>query len=205
MEFISTRDQVRISKAIATAEKNTSGEIVAVVAASSDHYIFIPLLWAALVSLATPAALFFFSELSAERIYLVQLAVFAVLSVISLWWPVRIALVPKAVKRARAHRHAMEQFLAQNLHTTKGRTGVLIFVSAAERFAEIIADEGIYNKVPPETWDRIVQELTNHIGRRHVSNGFISAINMSADVLAEHFPPGSADHNELPNHLIVLE
>ena len=205
MEFISTRDQIRISEAIATAEKNTSGEIVAVVAASSDHYIFIPLLWAALVALATPAALFFFSDLPSEHIYLVQLAVFAVLAVISQWWPVRIALVPRAVKRARAHRHAMEQFLAQNLHTTKGRTGVLIFVSAAERFAEIIADEGIYNKVPPETWDQIVQELTNHIGRRQVSNGFVSAIKMSGDVLAEHFPPGSASHNELPNHLIVLE
>ncbi len=205
MEFVSTRDQIRISEAIATAEKKTSGEIVAVVAASSDHYIFVPLLWAALAALATPAALFFFSNFASEHIYMAQLAVFAVLAVTSQWWPIRIALVPRSVKRARAHRHAMEQFLAQNLHTTKGRTGVLIFVSAAERFAEIIADEGIYNKVPPETWDRIVQELTNNIVRRQVSKGFVSAIQMSAEVLAEHFPPGSANHNELPNHLIVLE
>ena len=28
---------------------------------------------------------------------------------------------------------------------------------------------------------------------------------MCGKVLAEHFPPGHADKNELPNHLIVLE
>ena len=25
------------------------------------------------------------------------------------------------------------------------------------------------------------------------------------DFLAKHFPPGSADRNELPNHLIILD
>ena len=62
-------------------------------------------------------------------------------------------------------RRAVEQFLVQNLHTTKGRTGVLIYVSFAERYAEVIADDGIYKKVPPETWERVVRELTHHLGR----------------------------------------
>ena len=78
---------------------------------------------------------------------------------------IRFALVPRAVKRARAHQRAVEQFLVQNMHTTKGRTGVLIYVSFAERFAEVIADEGIYKKVPPSTWEDVVGELTNHLAR----------------------------------------
>ena len=138
-------------------------------------------------------------------IYAVQLGVFAVLGALSQYWPLRIALVPRRIKRARAHRHAVEQFLAQNLHVTKARTGVLIFVSMAEHFAEVIADEGIYEKVPPETWDGVVDELTRHIGKRETADGFVTAINMCADTLARHFPPGSGDDNELPDHLIVLE
>jgi len=203
-EFITAKERARISRAITRAEKKTSGEIVAVVAAASDDYIYIPLLWAALVALAVPPVMFCFTGWPALHVYILQIAVFAALALCVQWPPLRIALVPRAVKRARAHRHAMEQFLAQNLHTTRGRTGVLVFVSAAERFAEVIADEAIYKKVPPETWDRIVDTLTGHVAEGREADGFVDAIGMCADILAEHFPPGSANLNELPNHLIVL-
>ena len=113
--------------------------------------------------------------------------------------------MPKSIKRARAHQRAVEQFLAQNLHTTKGRTGVLIYVSFAEHFAEVIADEGIYRKVPPSTWKDVVGELTNHLARGTRAEGFIRAIERCGKILAKHFPPGSIDHDELPNHLIVLD
>ncbi len=205
MQVISAQDRKRISRAISDAEEKTSGEIVAVVAASSDDYVFIPLLWAALAALAVPLILFPLTDLHVAAIYAAQLGVFAVLGLLSQWWPLRIALVPRRIRRARAHRHAMAQFLAQNLHTTKNRTGVLIFVSMAERFAEVIADEGIYEKVPPETWDGVVQELTERIGDDRIAEGFVVATQMCADILAKHFPPDSAEDNELPDHLIVLE
>ncbi|MCK9912500.1 hypothetical protein MXD81_25325, partial [Microbacteriaceae bacterium K1510] len=64
---------------------------------------------------------------------------------------IRTALVPAGLKRLHAHRRAVEQFLAQNLHTTEGRTGVLLFVSVAERYAEIIPDRAIDAKVPRGT------------------------------------------------------
>ena len=71
------------------------------------------------------------------------------------WEPFRFALVPKSVQRTRAHERAVEQFLVQNLHTTKDRTGVLIYLSFAERFAEVIADDAIYKKVPRVAWAKI--------------------------------------------------
>lgn len=205
MDFISEKDRTRIASAIAAAEKKTSGEIVAVVAGSSDDYVFLPLMWAALLALGVPLIFLTFTSWPATYVYALQLAVFAGAALATHWRPLRIALVPAAVKRARAHRHAMEQFLAQNLHTTKGRTGVLIFVSAAEHFAEVIADEGIYKKVPPEIWDDAVAGLTADIARGEVAGGFVTAIEICGGVLAQHFPPGSADKDELPDHLIVLE
>ena len=116
----------------------------------------------------------------------------------------RLALVPRRVKRRRAHRRAVEQFLAQNLHTTAGRTGVLIFVSVAERFAEILADAAINEKVPQAEWQAIVDELTQHIGNGQPGDGFVRAIAAVGEHLARHFPPDASHPHALSNHLIVL-
>lgn len=205
MALFTDRDRTQISEAIAQAERNTSGEIVAVVADASDDYTFIPLLWAALAALAVPAPLLVFTLLPLPWVYLAQLLTFLAVAAAAQWRPLRIRLVPRGVKRARAHRHAVEQFLAQNLHTTSARTGVLIFVSLAERYAEVIADAGIYAKAPPEAWDGIVSDLTGRIARGEAAAGFVSAVTACGKLLAAHFPPGSADENELPNHLIELE
>ena len=56
----------------------------------------------------------------------------------------------------------MRQFWAQGLHKTEHRTGVLIFASAAERYAEIVADAGINEKVTPEVWERAIRGA--HLG-----------------------------------------
>ena len=69
-------------------------------------------------------------------------------------------------------REAMRQFFAQGLHKTENRTGVLIFASVAERYAEIVADAGINAKVTPEVWDQAVAALIAGIkagpGRRRL-------------------------------------
>src|SRR5436189_157268 len=76
------------------------------------------------------------------------------------WSSLRLALVPRAVRRARAHRAAMEQFFARGLSLTKNRAGVLIFVALAERYVRIIADEGVASKVRDREWQMAVDALT---------------------------------------------
>ena len=205
MKELSRADMRAISKAIAKAEERTSGEIIAVVARASDDYLFIPLLWAALAALALPLLLYNFVDWQADVIYAAQLATFAVLALLNLVWAIRIRAVPKIIKRARVRRSALEQFFAQNIHSTKQRTGVLIYVSRAERIAEIVADKGIYDKIAPEQLDTIVEGLADNLGAGRMRKGFIEAIAQSSDLLAEHFPPAKGDENELPDHLIVLD
>ena len=202
--FIPTPDDLRISEAIAHAESKTSGEIVAVVASESDNYLYAPVLWAALLALMAAWPLIYLTWMSVQWIYVVQLIVFAALSLVLSSRPIRYRLVPRSILEGRAHARAVEQFLVQNLHTTVGRTGVLIFVSVAERYAEILADSGIHGKVAEGTWQRIVDTLTAHIGDGRTTDGFVAAIEAVGRHLAEHFPPGSAPANALPNHLIVL-
>lgn len=204
MSLISAEDAERISAAITEAERNTSGEIVAVVANQSSRYQHIPFMWAALLALIIPWPLIHFTWMNVQWIFLIQLLVFLALLALA-WHPkVRMSLVPKSILRANTRRRASEQFLAQNLHTTTGRTGVLIFVSVAEHRVEIIADSGIDARVAKGTWQNVVDEFTAEIGAGRPVEGFERAIKRIGEHLAEHFPPGAVDPNELPDHLIVL-
>lgn len=205
MQLFTPKEQKEIETAIARAEEKTSGEIVVVVIEASDGYRSFAVLWAALLALAVPLPFIWATQISIEYVYIAQLAVFLAAAILFLFEPIRFAIAPPSVKRTRCHQKAVEQFLAQSLHTTRGRTGVLIYVSFAEHYAEVIADEGIYKKVKPDIWSDVIAELTSHLARGQRTKGFIKAIEMCGAILAEHFPPGRGDHNELPNHLIVLD
>lgn len=202
--IISDADRTEIENAIAAAERKTSGEIVAVIAASSGTYFYVPFLWASLVALAVPWPLIHWTWLPVQNIYIIQLGVFVLLATLLHYPPLRLALVPKAVKRETAHRRAVEQFLAQNLNTKPGHTGVLLFVSAAERYVEILADSAVHKLVPDSEWQGVVDDLTADIGRGDARPGLIRAVQRLGQHLAVYFPPGSNQENVLPNHLIIL-
>jgi putative membrane protein len=205
MALVDGKGRQRVADAISQAELKTSGEIVAVVAADSASYLYVPFMWAALLALLVPWPFIHFTWMPVQMIWLLQLAVFVAALAVLFHRRIRFALVPTSTKRERAHRRAVEQFLTQNLHTTEGRTGVLVFVSVAERYAEILADKGIHKKVPPSEWQGIVDTLTTAIGEGRAADGFVAAVDAIGVRLAQHFPPGSADGARLPNHLIVLE
>jgi putative membrane protein len=205
MELFSAEEKAAIEAAINRAERKTSGEIVVVAAVASGRYYGVALMWAALLALTVPLPLIFLTSWAVEHIYLAQLGAFALFVLLIQSETVRLALVPAPLKRARAHEKAVEQFLVQNLHTTEGRTGILIYVSFAERFAEVLADAAVYKKVTPGTWVAVIDTLVERLSRDERSAGFIAAIEACGKILAEHFPPRRGDKDELPNHLIVLD
>ena len=205
MKPFTSDEHAVIAEAISRAEKKTSGEIVVVVARASSGYHFFALMCVALAALAVPLPLIHFTKWSIEYVYILQLSVFGLGLLLAQSERFRVAIAPPRLKQARAHLRAVEQFLAQNLHTTKGRTGVLIYVSDAEHYAEVIADDGIYKKVAPEMWDDLIEDLTAQIGRGARVEGFVAAIEKCGAVLAEYFPPEPLGEDELPNHLIVLD
>ena len=204
MTLINEQQQIKVLQAIQLAEKKTDAELVTVLAGESDDYYFIPTMWAALISLVTPAVLLQTSLwLSQTDMLWIQLIEFIALAFVFRWKPLKHLLVPKPVKHARAALVAKEQFLAQGLHHTQGETGVLIFVSEAERYAEILADRGINNLVPDGAWDKILNQLLAQIKTNNTEAGLIEAISACGNLLAEHVP-STNDKNELPNHLVII-
>jgi len=204
MVVLSDQDRTRIRDAIAAAEAKTAGEIFVVVARVSDEYHMVPLLWATLAALFAPLPFLLLTLIPALQIYLLQLAAFVILSLLLSVPPLYMAVIPRRLKRARAHARAVEQFLAHGLHTTEARTGVLVFVSLAERYAEIIADSGIAAKVEQRVWDEAMARLIDETHSGRLAEGLVHAINVAGAVLAAQFPPRPGDINEIPNDLIIM-
>src|SRR4030095_13059697 len=101
---------------------------------------------------------------------------------------VRVALLPKATRRAIAHRAAMEQFMLRGIGRTSARTGVLIFVSLAERYARIVADEAIAARVAQSQWQEAVDALVDHMRDGRIADGFVVAIGRCGSVARPDFP-----------------
>ena len=206
MVRFSAEDKARITAAIHAAEKSTSGEFVAVVARASDHYLLLPLLWSAILALLFPGACVLAGvSLPWVRIYQLQLLIFIALAVLLLSVPgLHLKLIPRQVKHAHASRLARAQFYAQGVQLTAHHSGVLFFVSLAERYVEIVADKGIHEKLGEARWRSIIDLFVAQVRRGNVVDGFVDAIGACGTAMAEHYPPDPDDTSELSDGLIEL-
>lgn len=222
-----SQTQARVAAAIAAAESQTSGEILCVL--ETDRHIY----WEWVLGLAALLAFLlpFLAALAGlgptllldalasgwrpaegdwpplavvEAYAATQLLLFLLLAALLSRTALAQRLAPLPIRRARVHEMALKQFLAHGIHLTEQRTGVLIFVSLADRVAEVVADAGIYAKVSPEVWAEADAELIRQLSAGDIAGGFEAAIARVGAVLAEHFPPSARNRDELPNRLIEL-
>jgi putative membrane protein len=98
----------------------------------------------------------------------------------------------------------VELFRVAAEHKTKGRTGVLLYVSLAEHRAEIVADHSIHSKVEPDVWGEAMAALVERIKDGKPGEGMALAVEKIGAVLAEHLPPTHDNPNEIPDRLIEL-
>lgn len=204
--MIPQADKARVADAIRAAEAKTTGEIFCVIAQHAGNYRLVPIAWAAAFALLLPLPLIYLTDWPVEMIYVSQLAGFLVAVLVLSHPALRFHIVPRSAKHDCAHAAAMQQFWAQGLDKTEHHTGVLIFASAAERYAEIIADSGINEKVSPDVWQGAMAALIAGIKQDRPAEGFIAAIEKCGAVLAQHFPlpAGTKNADELPNKLVEI-
>jgi len=203
MALINDTERQQIAEAIAEVERHTDAELVAVLTARSDDYRYIPLLWAALAALTVPT-IGLFTPYGADMIAAAQLAVFCVLTVVFRIPPMATRLIPRGVRYWRAANMARRQFLEQGLHHTDGDTGVLLFVSEAEHYVEILADRGVDRHVAPERWRGLVDDFVLAVRTGKTLGGFESTISQIGEILAEAVPKTADNRNELDDRLILL-
>ena len=217
-------DRARVGSAVTAVETRTAGEIVTIVSEQSDDYAEVALVWSALVGFLALAALaiapdFYLGiydritggwvqQWHPQGIFAVALLVatikFSGMWLLQLWRPLRLFLVPGPVKHHRVRARAIMCFKVGAERRTNGRTGILIYLSMAERRAEIVADKAIAAKVAPEVWGEAMAQMLAHIREGRIADGMVAAIDKVGEVLAEHFPMLEGDTNELPDRLIEV-
>ncbi|MFZ9395996.1 MAG: TPM domain-containing protein [Erythrobacter sp.] len=220
-----TAEQHRlVSAAVAEAESRTSGEIVTVLADRSDGYTDVALVWAAGVAFTAMSLFAWWPEPFldlwdrliggwmhewttgelASMVIALGLLGFALAWAAQLWPPLKYALIPRPVKHSRTREAAMRHFKVGAERRTHGRTGVLIYLSMREHRAEIVADQPIAEKVSAEVWGQAMADMLEQIRRGCMAEGLAAGIRDVGEVLAEHFPRGQEDENELPDRLIEV-
>jgi putative membrane protein len=204
MSVLDQTDLDRIADAVRRAEAGTAGEILVVVERAAGAYRSLSLVFCWMLAFMLPWPLIWLTELSAQVIFIAQLALALSLAVIvSFRQSWRMALTPRFIKRQKAHEAACREFILRGLSGTRLGSGVLIYVALAERYAEVLVDSGISGRVDADIWRDVVGSIIDAIKDDRLADGLISGIDRIGDILAPVLP-ASDRVDELPNKVVVI-
>lgn len=103
-----------------------------------------------------------------------------------------------------ARQRAAELFGRLGVWDTEENTGVLIYVQLVDRRVEILADRGIAARVPQAEWDALCLGMETAFRAGDYRGGALTAIHRTGELLAEHFPAGERNPNELPDRPLLI-
>ncbi len=221
-QYFSGQQRRMIEEAIAQAEKNTSGEIVTVVATASGRYDRAEDLFGllfAMISLALCWLLFQQEFPNAGQwdngmtsclplpavIGITVIGFFSGTVLAALFPALRLIFIPKAEMCEEVERSASEAFHNFRLRGTQGATGVLLYVSLYERMITVKGDDAINTKLDSAAWKEICRIAVQGIKKRKPAEGLKAAIEQCGVLLTTHFPVEVDDRNELHNELNFID
>jgi len=105
-------------------------------------------------------------------------------------------------RKLSLHSLTLNEFYRLGMENTRDKTGVLILLLLSERKFQIIADEGIHNKVEEGKWDKIASCMTDYFKKGNYFEGIAETIRAVGEELAKYFPRKADDTNELPDEII---
>ena len=219
--LFSDEDRRAIADAVRAAERTTTGEIVPVVASTSDTYERAE----DLVGLAVALVAFSLTWVLGQRLvpgadwgveHELALQLPLLLAVLAAGWWLGVLLARfspwlkrlfllRRVAKARVLIAAHHAFDALHVKRTAAATGVVMYVSLFERQVCVCADRAVAQKIGEAEWVRACTMLIEALRRGQRREGFVAAIQHVGAVLAAHFPAVPGDRDELANELRVLD
>lgn len=209
--FINASECDTIEAAVRRAELSTAGEIVPMLVRSSvdlnvpRRILFLSLLLVIAIGLNMLESVLQIDFYSTQGICL-ELVLGLIAAVVAFLLPIPAALLKILISKYDIQQlveaRAELEFYRQGINGTDRHSGILLFVSLAERRAVVLADKMISGKLAPSTWDEVLATLLSGIRGGHAGRGFADAIDQSAKILAVHFPRQGDDKDELANRLL---
>ncbi|HZN54476.1 MAG TPA: hypothetical protein VFB67_04080 [Candidatus Polarisedimenticolaceae bacterium] len=144
-----------VERAVRRAEGGTSAELIVVIAARSGPYLDVALGVGAVCAAASLLVALFARSWFPP----VAVAIEVPLVFVAATWiahrspPLLRALAPASRRKRQVERAAASHFLDESVHGTRGRTGLLIYVSRLEERVALVPDLGLTGIVAPAAWE----------------------------------------------------
>ena len=199
-----TDDQSRrIEQAVRAAEAATSAEIAVCVRRASGDDRFLAAIIGAVVFVAIdtigPAIWWNYDRL-------VWIGVALVAAILVFWLCDRFDLglrcLPARLLVKDARRAARAAFLDGGLDHAPERNAVLLFVSRAERYVEILPDRVAAATIEPAQWSAIVDAFRQAMRKGDLGEAVAGAVAAIGQVCAVHFPASDANPDRVSNQPI---
>src|ERR1700749_4581381 len=100
---------------------------------------------------------------------------------------------------------AARYFHKLDMHKTKHRNGVLIYLATVDRKFAIIGDEGIDKVVPANFWDSTKEDMLAHFKVGDLVEVIVTGLQIAGKQLQKYFPHHNGDANELPDDIAFMD
>lgn len=184
-----------VAAAVADIERRSDAEVIVVASPRSGAYNDIPWRVALGATYFTLALLVWLPTPFNPDWFLADCGVAALLAA---FVADRIPAFTRAVAgttrmTAQVREAAEAAFAAENVHGTRGRTGVLVYISGFERQVRVVADHGVLGRIPPARLAALSIQADS-------LDHFLAGLSAVGDVLAEALPARDGDNpNEAPD------
>ncbi|MDH3444975.1 MAG: hypothetical protein OEN50_13680, partial [Deltaproteobacteria bacterium] len=197
-------EKERIHQAVLMAESKTSGEVVPMIVNVSARYTEVELFGMVVGGTLGTLATFYWHDPWGSQLSHLWPMIGAATGYLLCRIPlVKRRLLPRRRADEAVHERSLAAFIAEGLHYTRNHTGILIFISLFEHEVEVLADQGINEKVPASTWEEVVGIVTAGLKSGHACDGLCKAITRCGEILSEQFPRSPDDEDELSNRLVT--
>jgi putative membrane protein len=192
---LSDDDRKTLNAAVTMAESSTSAEVVVVVRARSGAYADVTLaggMFLGLVGLATVL----FLDLEFAPFEVVPAVALATLLGAVLAQRLGPTLVSSKRRHAQVDEAALASFARCGVHRTKGRTGLLLYLSTGEGLARVLPDQGVIDAVPQSVRGEFRAALATVARAPHVE-ALARAVEAIGTRLGVYLPRAEDDVDEL--------
>ncbi len=209
-KFLTDDEKHRVTEMVKKVELQTSGEIVPMIVSSSYDYPKARIIAALFFSLPTAlllchllAHLFWLDPENLYFFFSVIVPLFIFFYLVIQNFPILAKpFIAKADMAEEVKEEATKSFFNEKLYKTRDANGILLFISVFECKVWILADYGIEEKVDPNTWQEIVDNLTARIPGKNRAQALCDSIEQIGNILQKHFPYKKDDTDELHNLII---
>lgn len=190
-----------VTRAVSGAERGTGAELIVVVAARSGTYRDIALLAGAAVAGLNLLVALFAPAVFPPAVVAVEVPLeFALAAWLAHRTPALLrALTPSGRRRRQVERAAAAHFVAEAVHGTRGRTGLLVYLSLLEEEVALVPDLGLAGKIPSAVWSEVTWAASGDRLRPRSGSDFAGGIEQIGAILRTRVPAEDTDGNESPD------